>query len=251
MIKTLFDALFGWFFALFSTRQKALPTPEIKVIFSSHLSGLSLRVERATMLARADSVVHLTGVVINDTSHAIKKLSVVLHASHRGQSVGKMDFEMVESHQASLLPGDSHAWEIKMPIRTDADQITVTTDTVDTESPRARPSKEAAVTWDLRVPNGMALVFRERQHESFHYGDTHNGFCHLTIEVENLGREVSVLKLIVTFFDNAEEVIDEREVFAAWAGGPKIMTNERRLVHVITKVPSSYTSYLGRVVEIS
>ena len=252
MLTRLFDLLFGWIGKLFGSKTpKALPAPDIEVEFSSHVDGLTLRVDRATMLARVQPMVQLTGVVTNSGERVVRELSVVFHASRHGVSVGRFDSEILGSHQGNLRPGDSQAFDVTFPVRSDANGVVVTTDRVDVVpfQPVAAPV-EAMLDWQANVPVGVAIVFRERLREFRPFGDGRQGFCHLTLEVDNQGQAVSVLKLEIAFFDAGKKLLDQREVLAAWTGGPPIHSGERRLVHVISKVPSSFRSYSGAVVDV-
>lgn len=251
MIRTLLEALFGWFFRMFSSEPKRIGAGNLPVDFETSVAGLTLRVDRATMLARVEPMLHVVGVVQNFGDQVVREMFFEVEGISGEESRGRGDVEVIGTHQAALQPGDSHAFDFKVALRGDVQRVSIRATGLDAERARpARPSKEAPVDWALACPSGVAVVFRERLHEVRKFGDGTQGFCHLSLEVENSGREVKVLKVQVRFMDDTGEVLDNREALVAWAGGPELKGGERRLVHVISKVPSNYSGYSGTVVEI-
>lgn len=251
MIRTLFEAFFGWFFALFSSKPKRLTSGDLPVEFRSRVQGLSLRVDRATMMARIEPMLHLVGVLENRGDNVVHEISFAITAYRDETAVGGQDQEIVAAHHAALHAGDSHAFDLKIALKSDTNRVVVSTCEESAERARPqRPSPEAKIDWPAGMPPGIDLVFRERKNETHRFGDGRFAYCHLSLEVENGGRDVNVLKLDLRFFDGQGREVDKRETLAAWAGGPPLKRGERRLVHVISKVPANYTGYLGQVADV-
>ncbi len=250
MITRLFNALFGWFFSLLGPKKKLLEQESIPVV--TYIKGISFRTDRAVFMARAQPFLLVSGTFFNQGDQTISLLGIKITAFDGQNAVGESDTEVIGSHQANLQPGDSQAWEFRMPLTQTSNRIEISTVEMEYAPPiKAPPTKEARIDWDMKVPAGVLVVFRERLHKTQAFGDGTRLFCHLTIEVQNSGRAVKVLKLDLKFLDQNDKVIDTREALAAWTGGPAIEPGERRLVHVISKVPENYSYYAGRVVEVS
>ncbi len=250
MITKLFNALFGWLFAIFKTENKRIARDQISVL--AYLKGLEFRPVRCAMLDRAEPVLVLTGTFFNHGEDTIKRLDLKVSAFDGQVLISSAETEVVGSHQAELRHGDSQAWEYRMPVSGHVSHVEISAVEIEySAATSAPPSREARINWEDKLPSGVLVVFRERLHRTQAFGDGTRAFCHLTIEVENSGRALGVLKLEVSFFDENKKVIDTREALAAWKGGPPIEPGERRLVHLISKVPSNYSHYTGRVTEVA
>lgn len=250
MITRLFNALFRWFFSLFGSKQRLLTQESIPVV--TYIKGISFRPDRAVLLPRTEPILLITGTYFNQGDQTISLLGVKVTAFDGQNAVGESTTEVIGSHQANLQPGDSQAWEFRMPLKDSSNRIEISTVEMEyAPAIKAPPTKEARIDWDMKVPAGMLVVFRERLHKTQAFGDGTRSFCHLTIEVQNSGRAIKVLKLELKFLNENDEIIDTREALASWTGGPAIEPGERRLVHVISKVPENYSYYAGRVVEVA
>ncbi len=250
MITKLFNALFGWIFAIFKTENKRIAQDQISV--EAYLKGLDFRPVQCAMLDRSEPILLLTGTFFNHGQNTIKRLDLKVSAFDGQELVGSSEAEVVGSHQAELRHGDSQAWEYRMPVSRNASRVELSSMEIEySPMTSAPPAREARINWEDKLPSGVLVVFRERLHRTQAFGDGTQAFCHLTIEVENSGRALAVLKIAVSFFDKENNVIDTREALAAWKGGPPIQPGERRLVHLISKVPSNYSHYSGRVSEVA
>lgn len=248
MIGKLFKALFGWLFSAFRSENKLIANDSVEV--ATYIKGVDFRPDRAALVVRNEPILHLTGTFFNQDEATIELLEVKITAFDGQNVVGESETEVVGSHQADLQQGDSQAWEFRMPLKRAANRAEISTVALDhSTEKKAAKIGEAKIDWDVKVPMGVAVVFNERLHRTQAFGDGSRLFCHLTVEVQNTGSSVRVLKLELSFFDKENKTVDTREALAAWTGGPALQPGERRLVHVISKVPSNYSHYSGRVVE--
>jgi hypothetical protein len=249
MITKLFNALFGWLFGIFKSENKRIAQDQISV--QAYLKGLDFRPVQCVVLARSEPILLLTGTFLNHGEDTIKRLTLKVSALDGQTLIASSEAEVVGSHQAELLHGDSQAWEYRMPVNGNVTRVEISSVEIEhSELTTAPPAREARIDWEGKLPSGVLVVFRERLQRTQAFGDGTRAFCHLTIEVENSGRVLEVLKIEVSFFDEENRVIDTREALAAWKGGPPIEPGERRLVHLISKVPSNYSHYSGRVTEV-
>lgn len=234
LIQKFFEAIFG----IFRRPGDARIMPPIPLALSHE--SFEIRVETSHVVKTSANSWHMVAAAKNIGQGAWQDL--VLEAEFLdGETPLSVEREELQRGQAPLLQGDTLPIDIRMPCPEGATKVRATLkgDKGPAEAPQTKP-----------VLTHERVKISERQHEVRWFGDGQNGFAHLTLEVENTGRALGLLKLRVSSTRKDGSVIDERTALPTYQGAPALLKGERRLVHVITRVPKDYGTYTVVVEEI-
>jgi len=231
---TFIQKLIGAFLALFQKPASSAPLlPPMPLSFKTE--GFKIRVETSHIVTTKIATWRISAAAQNDGKSAYQELKLRASFYKESELLGEVDEEL-QRGQALLFPGDTLPIDLRMPLPEGTTRVVATLvgETSDESEIKSTPVK-------LAMPPGLSL--RERQHEQHWFGDGNQGFCHLTIEIHNEGKPIKLLKLNTKFKLKNGDVCEERTVLPTYEGAPTILQGERRLAHVIARVPKSYGTY--------
>lgn len=217
-------------------------------------NGFQVRVEASLAVTTKLVTWHFVGAIRNDQNDQVSNLVMEVKFFKDSTLLSTETVEL-QRGQAPMVQGDTMPLDVRVPMPADADRAVAH---IRGDRGPAKPPKTQDVprlSWNQQKPL-KSLVFKERLHEVHWFGDGSRGFCHLTLELTNnepshpsRGR-LKLVRLKVVFEDVAGAVLEEREVLPVYQGACPILSGERRLAHIIVRVPKSYASYRVTVEEV-
>lgn len=226
------------------------PTVPIRV----EADGFHVRVESSLAVTTKLVTWHFVGAIRNDDSDQISDLVMDVEFFRGSTSLAKESVEL-QRGQAPMIHGDTMPLDVRVPMPADADRAVARVRGDRSKAGALKTQDVARLGWGTLKPV-KSLEFKERLHDVHWFGDGTRGFCHLTLELTNneplhaVRGRLTLVRLKVAFEDLAGVVLEEREVLPVYEGASPILSGERRLAHVIVRVPKSYASYRVTVEEV-
>lgn len=232
---TFIQKIIGALLALFQRPLQAGPIlPPMPLTFNT--DGFKIRVETSHIVTTNLATWRISAAALNEDDVAYDELKLRASFFRNSEHLGDVEEEL-QRGQALLFPGDTLPIDLRMPLPEGTTRVVATL-----IGERSEDAEISATPISLIMPPpGISL--QERQHVQHWFGDGSQGFCHLTIEIHNEGKPIKLLKLNTTFKLKSGDVCEERTVLPTYEGAPTILQGERRLAHVIARVPKTYSSY--------
>ncbi len=210
--------------------------------------GVGLDVRGSVLDVYDDSSFYkLQALATNDGDYEIEKLRAKLEFFDDDDDVIATESgrRILDNHQATIRPGDAHAFDILVSTNPNAVRVRFTYEW--SEATPAASEYAASRPVEIEQAPGQdrwKLDVRERESSWQEYSFGDEGHLRATFEVTNAGGGAIRLLLVqIDLFNENGEKIAERDNYVVTSGGPPMPPEETRLFSTITAAPLDYDHY--------